>query len=485
LSGFTLASQITLTTRSYQSADGFCFECSGDEQFELTASKRVEIGTTVLLRLKPEVSYLLDDHRLIQAIQKYAGFLPVPIYVNGQDHPLNRQPPPWIQDDPIAAANAFVTRETQQEPLAIIPLRESRVALNHDTLTVPLRGFLWVPQKMHLGETTSADLRVYIRRMLICKGETNLLPKNAFVSGVIECPMLQPTASREALVHDDAYEMVAQAIDCQLQEALRSIARHQPDKWKEIVSLHGNSLLAWAEDDWEFQILIEDLLLLNSSQGPQTLPDYLAASDGVIYFCTRQLGSLQERVMSESHGLPVLDASARAVKAFLERYAGRHPNTRLVQLDGDLAHLLQPASDPRFAEMLQYFSQLGQKVQLATFRPASIPALLVCTARAQLARETREALSHGDVPQSVTHSLQRFVVEAEQQGEALDGVLMLNTDCPLLQNMVQRDLNNRQYNATLQIVYQQAKFFSGRLLDTAQATAAFDFVNHALLEMLT
>ncbi len=73
------------------------------------------------------------------------------------------------------------------------------------------------------------DVSVYIRGMFITDGERDLLPPWArFVRGVVECPALQPTASREAIHQDDAYLAIQQTLEEQLGEALRHLALEQP-----------------------------------------------------------------------------------------------------------------------------------------------------------------------------------------------------------------------------------------------------------------
>ena len=71
-----------------------------------------------------------------------------------------------------------------------------------------------------------------------------------------------------------------------------------------------------------------------------SLPDYLRASDDQCYYVTRELGSLQEQILAEGHGVPVIDASWFAVAPFLQKYASRHPRVRLTRLDGDVEALL-------------------------------------------------------------------------------------------------------------------------------------------------
>jgi hypothetical protein len=68
------------------------------------------------------------------------------------------------------------------------------------------------------------SIAVYIRRMAICDSDKDLLPSWArFVRGVIDCPALQPTASRESVHQDDVFESVRQVLAEQLGNGLRKL----------------------------------------------------------------------------------------------------------------------------------------------------------------------------------------------------------------------------------------------------------------------
>ena len=111
----------------------------------------------------------------------------------------------------------------------MLPLHDARVHLGHDTMTVPLQGFLFVPPGSVASVREYGDLNIFIRRMFICERERDLLPPWArFVRGVIECPLLQPTASREGIHQDENFELVRQALENQLGRGLRDLARDQP-----------------------------------------------------------------------------------------------------------------------------------------------------------------------------------------------------------------------------------------------------------------
>jgi molecular chaperone HtpG len=169
---------VTMTTRSYRAGSAAIrWTCSGDEQYEIGAGERTEVGTTIEMRLKPAAAFLLQPGLLIDTIRRYADFLPVPIYVDGDPVPVNFMMPPWEAPgvehvDRDRAVRAYLAHAgLPDDPLAIIHLEDHVVDLGHDRLSIPLRGFLYVPPVSFASVREYGDLRVYIRRMFIRDGE--------------------------------------------------------------------------------------------------------------------------------------------------------------------------------------------------------------------------------------------------------------------------------------------------------------------------
>ncbi len=305
LSAFLLASEVTLTTRTVHGGPALRWYSVGDEHYDLSQTDRADAGTTVQLKIKPAASFILNEQTLVDTVRTYADFLPIPIYVGDDEYPVNLTMPPWEADDPERAVHDYIARAFQgAKPLCVMPLRAGKVNVGHDTLTVPLKGFLFVPPATQASVREFGDLTVYIRRMFICERERDLLPPWArFVRGVIDCPLLQPTASREGIHQDENFESVRQALEDQLGDGLRRLARQNPSTWKRVVRGHSDVIIGWAVTDNEFFERVEDIVTFRTTRGPLSLPEYLGQSGGNLYYVTRELGSLQEQLLAEGRNV--------------------------------------------------------------------------------------------------------------------------------------------------------------------------------------
>ncbi len=481
LSAFLLASDVSLLTRSHQGGPCYRWQSGGDEFYEMAPAWREEIGTTVELRLKPAASFLLQERALIEAVRQYADFLPLPIHVQGESLPVNLMAPPWEAEHAGRAVEDYITRAFRTEALWVLPLRDRRVDLGHDSLTVPLRGFLFVPPGTVASVREFGDLNVYIRRMFICERERDLLPPWArFVRGVIDSPLLQPTASRESIHQDDNFELVRQAIEDQLGQGLRELARDDSPTWKRIVRGHADVIIGWAVSDNEFFDRVEDIVTFRTSRGPLSLREYLEASGGTLYYVTRELGSLQEQMLAEGRDVPAIDASWFAVTPFLEKYASRHPDVSLVQLDGEAEQLLRPVPEDRFRALLDFFRQQEIKVRVASFKPAEAPGLVLYPQGAELAREAEASREAGDLPGPLAGLVQEYVDQKFSGGVDLRGTLYLNASCPLVRQLAEKPPAPELLGSVLTLLHQVARLFAGRMLSAADAVQAFAAATRAI-----
>jgi molecular chaperone HtpG len=471
LSAYLLASEVTVETRSSKGPALRWFS-AGDEHFELTKGNRLEPGTTVELRLKPSAFFLLREQILVDTVREYADFLPTPIYVNSSTDRANLGTPPWDESDTETACHDYIRRRYgDADPLWVLPLTDGKVDLGHDTITVPLRGFLFVPAESVVSIKEYGTIAVYIRRMAICDADKDLLPPWArFVRGVIDCPVLQPTASREAVHQDDAFEAVRQVLADKLSNGLRQLASRRPEVWRRIAYGHSDVIMGWASKDDEFFRMVADSVPLRTSRGRLNLPDYLQASGKVIYYTTRELGSLQEKVLAEGRDVPAIDASWFGVPRFLEHYTALHPHIELVRLDDDLEALLRPAPAGEFEELCRLCEELGFTVRAALFRPTDLPAVITYPAGAESVRDAKSALDQGLLPAGFS-SLMEDYLQYRRASFRDEGTLHLNAACPLIQRLASPELAPGRKQAVLATVAYFAKLFCGRMLDASQATA--------------
>lgn len=489
LSAFLLATEVTVITRRMNPDGGeeetFRFHCSNDGHYTITPAERDEPGTTVELVIKPDASFMLQETILVETLRRYADFLAVPIYLEGDPSPVNLMTPPWEAGDVHRATLDYILREFDHtDPLVVFQLEDIHVDLGHDEMLVPLKGFLYIPPSSVASLQEYGDITVFIRRMFIREDQRTLLPTWArFVRGVIDCPELQPTASREDLHEDDTFLFVQQALQSQLLKALKDVAENQPKIWAQIVRGHSQIIMRWAIKDNEFFEHVADLLTVQTSRGNLTLPEYLKLTNGTMYFVTRQIGSLQEQLLAEGHDVPVIDASWFSVEPFLQKYALRNNSVNMVQMDGDSKSLMRPVDTEPFAALLDYFKNRGIRSRVSAFKPISVPATMIYPRDAEFIQETRTALDAGEIPNALASMVSGYIDGLNTTDEELRGTLYLNASNSLIRRLMESPPDAAIRDAILAMLYQFARLFSGRTLTAKDATGAFEEITQSIEAM--
>lgn len=480
LSAFLLADEVRVVTRSFTGDEAFEWVSDGGESYEIRGATRDEVGTTVELRVKSAASFVLREGQLLEIVRQYADFLPLPIYLGNDPEPANLQVPPWEATNTEEATRDYIERAFGGAPLAIIPLHDHKVSLGHDTLTLPLQGFLFVPPGSVASVREYGDVMVFIRRMFICRDDDALLPPWArFIRGAIDSPHLQPTASREDLHQDDNFEATRAALEIQLAQGLKDIAQNDPEAWEKIVRGHTDLITGWAARDDAFFDAVSDLVTFRTSRGALTLPQYLEESGGDFYYTTRELGSLQERMLAEGHGVPVIDASWFGVQPFLAKFAMRRRDCGLIRLDGEAENLLRPVEDTSWTDVIDFYASRGITARVCAFKPVEVPALMFYPEDAEFAIEGRKALDEGEIADPLAALLGDYLEHRAPNAEEVSGTLVLNASNELARNLA-KEAESASRDSALDLILHLARLFSGRTLNASDAARSFAGVTGAI-----
>ncbi|MEM9950523.1 MAG: ATP-binding protein [Chloroflexota bacterium] len=476
LSAFLIAEEVILTTKSYkEGSEGIVWRSAGDVHYDVSVAEDAEIGTRVELRVKPEASFLLNERVLIDTVKSYADFLEIPVTVGREPQPVNAMMPPWEAIDPEMAMREHINaRFGVMNPLAIIPLEDQEIPIaNNDYVTIPIEGFLFVPPGTMASVQEYGDTSIYIRRMFITDKHMRLLPSWAkFVRGVVDCPYLQPTASREDIQQDEMFFNVQKALDEQITKGMKHIARNDPMTWKRIVRGHRYLIMGWAVKDDVFFKEVMDIITFHTPDGQKTLPEYLEETGGTIYYVDERMGSQQDQLLGAGYGVPVIDAQVSLEPEFLRKYAHMNANVNVVHMDKDANQLLQSAPEDEFVALLDYFRQRKIVAKVVTFKPEDVPAIVSYPKDAEFIKETRDALDKGDLPGPFAGLVDDYIRGMDVDEDALAGIVHLNAASDLVQRLAKMPTGTER-DAALELVYQMARLFAGRMLNTTDITHAF------------
>lgn len=235
LSAFVLAADVVLVTTSYQDPSrGWRYQSATGEKYSLTPVAPRPVGTEVILTLRDSFSHLASQEVLRQILSAYCILLKEPLYLAGEEVPLNPDNPPWREPEGNTRGHpVWLQRKRLEfarrfdgyfEPVCTLPVAPPR-----DDPEVDAVGLLWVQDGATYGTSDNRQLSVFGRGMLLDDDARDLLPPWAgFISGVIESNLLTPTASREDLQKDDCYHATREALEEALITGLAAVPAPSP-----------------------------------------------------------------------------------------------------------------------------------------------------------------------------------------------------------------------------------------------------------------
>ncbi len=485
LSAFMVASRIEITTVSFQEPEvAWRWISEGGQSYALRRATRAEVGTTVRLTLRDEARFLLDTQALCEVLRVYAEFLPIPIRVGGLSEPINSRPAPWLQDcDPGPARTALYTSWVEERygirPLTVLPLDDVTTA---DGKRIPLSGVLYVPPRSVVSIHEYGEVTVYVRRMLICERERELLPPWArFVAGVVECPLLNPTASRESLRHDEVYRAVREALASSLLAHFERLSEQAPLDWQNLVHAHNDLIKGWAIRSPQLFLRVADLVYFRTSRGELTLAQYLRENPGRIFYYQDEDGLPQALALFEARRLAVIDARWFADVSFLKTYSEIY-GVPVEELTPAAGYLFTPVDDPegRWKPLVEACRAEGFPVRLLAYEPEHLPMILLYPPGSQRLRRAERSMQEGRFNSPIRSLVHHFLQRQQVDETVIKGVLHLNTRNPLLRHVRDLGPSHEAFLPLVRILVANARMFAGQGLSAQDAILCFEQINSSL-----
>jgi molecular chaperone HtpG len=473
LSAFVVSERTELWTCSYKQPQlAWRFVSRDGQTYSLDAAPQREVGTRVTLHLRDEHQSLGNPLAVRRLLLRYACLLQHPIHcpldaAAGWDElgeAVNADPPPWRDARELAdvrrrkLALEFAGRfETEFEPLCTMQVGE-RAGEGE------LRGLLWIQDARTYGSSDNRRVWIFVRGMMISDDARELLPRWAgFVGAAIEGLGLTPTASREDLQRDAAYDRAqAQLLDA-LVDGLGEIAHREPASWRRILSRHNEALLGAAICDDRLFALIAEQATLPTSQGDLGLARILERSHGKIYVSQAERGGFEE-LLFRALAVPVVQARRYGALAVARRWAERRgiPLVMLGTTTGEQALFQRvdddelPSDAPQrlrraFAAEQHDSVEAGAgpqdvEVVLSRFAPAHLPFVLVPDREIEL----KQRIEADDADKRISTAalgLARLFTGNIEQGPPVR--LHLNLDCPAIARLAEALARDEQDGGAL------------------------------------
>ncbi len=385
LSCFLVADEIRVVTRAAGAPTvRWTGYSDGRYRVEPAADERPQVGTTVTLVPRRDAERWLAEETVVDLARLYGGLLPVEVRV-GQTV-VTEGPPPWL------GTHRSNLVEYAQSTLGFTPFDVVDLAVPEAGLT----GVAFVLPAPANPAVRSVH-RVYLKRMLLAESAEGLLPDWAFFARcVVDTTELRPTASREALYEDSLLEATREALGDQLRGWLVGLARRDPERLGQFLSIHHLGVKALALHDDEMLRLVEAWWPVETNNGRMTLADFRTRYGLVRYTSTvdefRQLAAV-----AAAQDVAVVNGGYTYDSEIIERLPGVDRSILIERLEpSDLTtrfDTLDPGVElglrPFLSAAQRALDRMGCEVVLRAYDPSTLPAMYLVDRSAMFAEQLR------------------------------------------------------------------------------------------------
>ena len=448
LSTYVVAERTDVWTCSHREPDrAWRFSSRSGHQYTIKEAEQREAGTRVSLKLKEANAALAKPGALQALLEKYCSLLTIPLELVGAGDLVNAGGPPWRNPEahPVRRrkqAMAFAERyERRFSPLCTLEI--------HDDGGGPedarVEGMLWIQDGQSYGSADNRNVSVFVRGMMVDDDARHLLPEWAsFVGAIVESDRLVPTASREDLQRDAAYEHARATLAASLMTGLAALATDEPHTWRRVVRRHNEAMLGCSLAEPVLFDLVADELTVPTSMGDLDLRTILRRSGGTVYVSQSELPGV-ESLLYRARDIPVVLGRRYGALGFVHRFCdARGGNVHLIGDGADerlLGTVPQEELDPRLVE---WFGGEELDVHGGHFEPTTLPFVALVDRQQELKARIEDDKADAALG-AATLALARSFTQTIRKRAT--GLLYVNLSCPAIATILACEDAARQTQA--------------------------------------
>ena len=396
-SAFMVADKVTIDSRSYKKdAKPVHWESEGGTEFEMGEGTREEQGTTIVLYLNEDSTEFSNEYRAREVIEKYCGFMPVPIFLdNAAEGPQYET----IEKDQLTDKDTIIetiveeakTEEKEnengeKETVEVSQAKEKYkilkrpVALNdvsplwnkhpnecteeeykafyrkvfmdykeplfwiHLNMDYPfnLKGILYFPKINTEYDSLEGTIKLYNNQVFIADNIKEVIPEFLMLlKGVIDCPDLPLNVSRSALQNDGFVKKISDYITKKVADKLSGMCKTDRENYEKYWDDISPFIKFGCLKDEKFEEKMKDYILFKDLDGKYlTLQDCLDNAkekhENVIYYVTDEKEQSQYINMFRKEGLDAVYMGHSIDSPFIGQLEQKHEGLKFMRIDADV-----------------------------------------------------------------------------------------------------------------------------------------------------
>ncbi len=262
-STFMVADQVEILTKTYKKGGetkAVRWECDGSPEYSMEESDKKDRGTEIIIHVSDESKEYLEEHKILQLLEKYCKFLPIPIRFGNEKHwekvegekdaegkdkeievekpriinntnPLWKQKPVELKDEDYKKFYRELYPYNFEEPLF-------QIHLNVD-YPFNLTGILYFPKVKKAFEVQKDKIQLYCNQVFVTDSVEGIVPDFlTMLHGVMDSPDIPLNVSRSYLQSDPNVKKISNHITKKVADRLEELFKENRQdfeaKWDDI-----------------------------------------------------------------------------------------------------------------------------------------------------------------------------------------------------------------------------------------------------------
>ncbi len=396
-SAFMVADRVMIDSLSYMpGSKPVHWESEEGTEYEMGDGDRTEVGTKITLFVNEDSTEFCNEYRAREVIEKYCGFMPVPIYLVNEDAEPQYE---TIEKDELTDKDTVIetvveeakTEEKEnengeKEVVEVSPAKEKYkilkrpVPLNdtdplwnkhpnectddeykafyrkvfndyreplfwiHLNMDYPfnLKGILYFPKINLEYDSLEGVIKLYNNQVFIADNIKEVIPEFLMLlKGVIDCPDLPLNVSRSALQNDGYVTKISDYITKKVADKLSGMCKTDRETYEKYWDDISPFVKYGCLKDDKFEEKMKDYVLFkNLDHKYLSLQDCLDEAkdkhDNIIYYVTDEKEQSQYINMFRKEGLDAVILNQNIDSPFISRLEQDNEGLKFMRIDADV-----------------------------------------------------------------------------------------------------------------------------------------------------
>lgn len=432
-SAFMVAKNVQIDTLSYQEgASAVWWSSEGNTEYEMDASDRTEIGTTVTLYMADDSKEFTEKFKMREALKKYFAFLPYELYLvdetekpeekdkkdkkdnkeEQKPEPLNNVHPLWKKNPKDCTDEEYKEfyRDTfmdYQEPLFWI----------HLNMEYPFRmqGIIYFPRLKHEFETMEGKIKLYYNQVFVADNIKEVIPEFLLMlKGTLDCPDLPLNVSRSFLQNEGYVQMISRHITKKVADKLTLLYKKEPDNYKKYWDDINPFVKYGCIREDKFYEKVKDIIIFKTIKDEYvTLSEYLERNkekhQNTVYYVNEPKQQTQYINMFKENGMEAVLLNTLIDNHFISFLEGQNTDVKFLRIDAEItSNLKDETADENEKETKKQAEKLEKlfkdvlgnkdlKVQVEKLKTESTPAIILLSEQSRRMQEMSRMFGGGDM----------------------------------------------------------------------------------------